>query len=528
MSSPVTTSYEAIPYDDKAFTGTHPDALAVSARLRGMNPPPVEQCRVLELGCANGRNLMSIAYSLPDSQCLGIDLSPRQIAHAQRMRDAVDLRNVEFRAMSILDVDETLGSFDYILCHGVFSWVPRLIQDKILEICSRHLTPKGVAYISYNTYPGWHLRGMVREMLCYHVQPHQEPEPRVQHARAFLNLLAKIYAHRSPDDTYGRILREEAADLEDAQDSYFFHEHLEDVNEPLYFHEFAERAAAQGLQYLWETKSSTFANSLPPEERGVLERLSEDLIRQEQYFDFLTNRVFRRTLLCHASVPLLRRPTAEAVNGCLVTSRAKPVSEELNFDSQQAEEFRTPEGESLTTNRPIWKGLLSELYARWPGSMSVSEMWESWQTQAARLPAHIVEREPIQTPQDLAGELLPLFLSQFVELHHFVPRCTTTISDRPQASRLARHQALQGRRVTNLRHFEVVLDDFPRLMLLWLDGSRDFQQLSTLVSECIARGEIQLPASPDSTAEPSVDRDWLNGIVSAALSRLAANALLIA
>ena len=35
----------------------------------------------------------------------------------------------------------------------------------VLEICQRHLAPNGVAYISYNTYPGWHIRGIARDIM---------------------------------------------------------------------------------------------------------------------------------------------------------------------------------------------------------------------------------------------------------------------------------------------------------------------------------------------------------------------------
>src|SRR5262249_61748376 len=98
---------------------------------------------------------------------------------------------IQLLPLSILDVGPDFGTFDYILCHGVYSWVPPAVQDKILAICRQHLSPDGVAYISYNTYPGWHLRGMVREMLRYHVRQFSEAAARVQQARAFLEFLAQ-------------------------------------------------------------------------------------------------------------------------------------------------------------------------------------------------------------------------------------------------------------------------------------------------------------------------------------------------
>lgn len=80
MSQPQPTSYDEVPYESYPFAQTHPDRLATVATLLGLRPAPVEQCRVLELGCAGGGNLIPMALTLPESTFVGIDLSARQIA----------------------------------------------------------------------------------------------------------------------------------------------------------------------------------------------------------------------------------------------------------------------------------------------------------------------------------------------------------------------------------------------------------------------------------------------------------------
>src|SRR5260370_36089437 len=169
MSGPA-TSYDELPYDDKPIRATHPDNLAAIATLYGMTPPPLDRCRVLELGCAAGHNLIAMAISLPEARFTGIDLSPRQIADGQATVAALGLPNVKLQALSVLDMDDAFGQFDYIIAHGIYSWVPAAVQDKVLSVCARNLATDGVAYGSYNTYPGWHQRGMVREMMNYHVR----------------------------------------------------------------------------------------------------------------------------------------------------------------------------------------------------------------------------------------------------------------------------------------------------------------------------------------------------------------------
>jgi len=527
MSANATTSYEELPYDAQAFSVTHPDAMAVAAALRGMSPPAIETARILELGCANGGNLIPLAYSLPKSRCVGIDLSPRQIADGQSVVNTLGLTNVTLQPLSILDVEPGFGEFDYIICHGVFSWVPRIVQGKILDICRHNLSANGVAYVSYNTYPGWHFRGVIREMMNFHVQPFSTVKEKVQHSRAFLNLMVKIWTHRDPDSTFGRVLKEEAEDLEKARDSYVFHEHLEDCNEPMYFQEFISRAASQGLQYLWESKGSFLARSLPEEELRVLNSFTDDLIRQEQYFDFLRRRVFRRTMLCRSEHSLTRIPRSAPLGNWHATSRAKPTAEQPELDSLSNVEFRTPDGLTLTTNRPLIKRLLDELFDAWPQSVSVRDLWSSWQVNARRYPAEWMAQEPIRSFDDFTQALLDLFLSETIELHTVVPSLMTEISERPQASALARRAARTSVNVTNLRHFTVELNDFERLVLVRLDGTHTVEQILQSLLTDVLEGRLSLESQKLDVRQPDSARQLLSQALNSTLLSLAGRALLV-
>ena len=168
MAHPTHASYDEVPYEFRPFVRSYPDHLATIATLFGMKPQSADRSRILELGCAMGGNLIPMAINLPNSQFLGIDLSARQIADGQAMIKKLGLQNIELRHANILDVDDSYGMFDYILCHGVYSWVSPEAQEKILSICSKNLKPMGVAYVSYNVYPGWHMFGMIRDMMIYH------------------------------------------------------------------------------------------------------------------------------------------------------------------------------------------------------------------------------------------------------------------------------------------------------------------------------------------------------------------------
>ena len=189
-NSALQKAYDAVAYPNWAHRRTHPRHLEAFATLLGMEPPPVPTCRVLELGCARGGNLIPQAEDLPQATFLGIDLSPRQIEQGQATINALGLRNIELRQGDILAIDDALGQFDYILCHGVFSWVPREVQEKILEVCRRNLASNGVALVSYNTYPGWRPIEAVRDVLRYQAAKFSDPRQQIEQAQAMLQFLA--------------------------------------------------------------------------------------------------------------------------------------------------------------------------------------------------------------------------------------------------------------------------------------------------------------------------------------------------
>ena len=316
-------TYDDVPYDSYPFRRTHPDTLAVIATLFGMTPPAVDRCRVLELGCAGGGNLIPMALGLPGSQFVGIDLSRRQIADGLRVVEAVGLSNIELKPFNVMDIDAGFGRFDYIIAHGLFSWVPDAVQEKILAACAEHLSPNGVAFISYNTYPGWHQPGMVREMMAYHARQFAEPLDKVQQARGLLAFLCNAVG---PNSVYGQILAQEHGILKDRLDSYLYHEYLEPENKPLYFHEFVERAAAHRLQYLGETNlREMLLSEFPTRVQQALQPLATSRIELEQYIDFLRDRRFRHTLLCHADVRVQPRLTPDVMPAFHLTSLAVPV-----------------------------------------------------------------------------------------------------------------------------------------------------------------------------------------------------------
>ncbi len=490
MADSSRTSYDEVPYESHPFAQTHPDRLATVATLLGQNPAPADCCRVLELGCAAGGNLLPMADQLPGSTFLGIDLSRVQIAQGRELLGKVGLKNVELRHLSILDIGPDLGKFDYILCHGVYSWVPEPVRDKILSICKEHLNPPGVAYVSYNTYPGWHMRGMIRDMLSFHVRYFREPRVRVKQARNLLDFLARTVA--AENTPYSLMLKSELESFRRSADAYLYHEHLEDVNEPVYFYQFAERAAARGLCYLAEVDfRSMVPGNYPPEVENVLQMLSQDNIHMEQYMDFLRNRMFRQTLLCHDHVTPNYSLRPEQLVVFHVASPARPqeagwtqagggVNQEAKraaLASDQPITFETPDGITLQSREPLVKAAMVALAEVWPQAVPFRELLKRAR---ALVPAGGEGVDETPDVRILGQSLLTFYASastSLVELSLRPPRLTAQVSERPVVGALARAQAAVGTTVTNRRHQLMPLGDLERHLVTLLDGTRDRQAL---------------------------------------------------
>jgi methyltransferase-like protein/trans-aconitate methyltransferase len=508
------TTYDLVPYESRPYPQAHPDRLATVATLFGARPTQPERCMVLELGCASGGNLIPMAVELPESSLLGLDASARQIDDGRRTIEAVGLSNVELRHA---DIHETsaLGTFDYIVCHGVFSWVPAGVRDRILDICAENLAPDGVAYISYNTYPGWHFRGMVREMMRYHAARFDDPATRVRQAAALLDFVASSAAAK--EGPYGQLLNEELQLLRRVSGSYLFHEHLEDTNEPLYFHRFVEQAASRGLQYLGEAEvSSMAAYRFPEEVRETLRRISSDWIQAEQYLDFLRNRTFRQTLLCHGDVELDRSVDVARLRDLHVAAAVRPAPPSEGGDADVAAVFRGRGNQEISTRHPQLSAALGLLAETWPGALPFAEL-------CAAAGAGDSGDEGA-----LAAQLLRLYVSGGpIELHSTAPVFVRTVSDRPQASPLARHQAVESNIVTNLRHERVQLSDLERFTIRLLDGSVERAAVAARLEGAI-RGRELVPIRDGAELGGDVNTAAIAGrAATAALERAAASALLV-
>jgi SAM-dependent methyltransferase len=485
----------------------------------------VTRCRVLDLGCGNGNNLIPMACQLPESEFIGLDLSPRQVAAGQAQIAELGLTNIRLAEQDILSFAEGFGQFDYILAYGVYSWVPAEVRRKLLEICRQHLAPQGVAYISYNAYPGWHMMEMVRGMMLSQTQHIREPYAKAARARELLDFLVETMPAltRSPSSRLqaSHLIIESVRDLlRHEPDEYLLHDQLEANNQPFYLYQFVEQAEQAGLQYLTDAESSAMlAAYFPAEFSQGLARLAETNLEVEQMLDFLYSRSFHQTLLCRQEVRLNQQGQLdpEVWFGLYVASPAQPTSAVVDLTGLTVERFQGPIGTSLATDQPLIKAAMLHLAELWPAAIPFDQLVTAAQQQLAT-----VAEASASATETLGRTLLRGYALDLVELTVSPPPLAEKISERPCASPLARHQIRYQTQVTNQRHEPVVIDNaISRQLLPLLDGSRNRVALVEHLAELRPPG-----LGPNTNGRQ--DRSALAQAVAESLQQLWQEALLVA
>lgn len=478
--------YDQLPYESRPYPDTQPGQLSALAVLHGLEPSEVVHGRVLELGCASGGNIVPLAARFPEASFIGIDLSARHVSEGQKRIRELDLANVELRQGDLATCEISAGGFDTIICHGVYSWVPSAVQEAILRIVTTHLAPTGLAYVSYNTNPGFRLRQIVRDIFQYHTVTPATPQQQVTRGLAFLEELAHATDETRP---YGQALRAEARLLAETPPPYIMGEYLAAASTPCTFHEFAARASAHGLAFLSEARLgiSQLSERHADLANKVRVHAGDDAIAFEQYVDFFTGRPFRRSVLVKAErVASISRtiPVARLAGLHLATS----LVADLEASDYGKAVFKHSDGRTFTTTDADVSRAFELLAAIVPRTLAPVAIC----AEAVPRGAH----DRAQREGRVVEALLDMITSGFGTASTSAVEAAEATAVQPRAWQIARADAAAHRTwTTNLGHRVVELDDLTGWLVPRLDGRTKSGDLAKQLIAAAENGEITCPGA---------------------------------
>tara|TARA_B110000503_G_scaffold143635_1_gene246523 strand:- start:395 stop:1993 length:1599 start_codon:yes stop_codon:yes gene_type:complete len=518
--------YDETPYTAYPFEYNRPEKLKTIGTLFGATPAPLETARVLELGCSDGNNLFRFAETYPKSFTLGVDLSKVEIEHGQVTLKDLKLKNIELKAMSLTDLDESYGKFDYIICHGVFSWVPDFVRDSILDISKKLLSKNGLAFISYNTLPGWNMINTVRELMMYHSSNFTDVRDRIQQARASLNFLQEsLDGQKTP---HAEFMESSAKQMAEREDNYLRHEYLAEENQAFYFNKFIEMAREKDLDYLGDTDvQRMYIGNLP---QKAIEKLGAitDIVKTEQYMDFIKNTQFRCTILTHKNTPISRNITQETLAKFNYYCNITPKDTNINLADNSTATFYIDniQDKTMSSSDPNMKSVLMVLHNNLGNSLSIKEL----AIEAKKLVPNNSETAILQ---NIYTNFSTLIFRGYINFVEDKPKSVAKISKKPKVSELVLLQIQKTHAnnkfwVTTSLNQLMVLQSHQVDIVKALDGTNTVDQIKAKTLDALINGKINASEGEQKIEDKKRLETIANTLVDSTLEDLRKNFILTA
>lgn len=465
--------YDAIPYGGTVAQNTSPSHLAVCSLWHQGPRPPFQHFRLVELGCGDGTNLLPFAFYDPESTFIGIDNSRAELDRARECARCLGLENIRFVLKDVRDLGPTdFVSCDYIIAHGLYSWVPKKARDAILTFCRQRLTPSGVAYISYNAQPGWAMRRLVRETLLRTRSVREAAiEYKAQRAIEVANDLLEDMSSR--DYAFAVLLAEELERVRDGKPGYVFHEYLAKVNEGFWLREFVERARRNDLDYVGDAQFCRWEGHVSTELKHALAKRDLNPIEQEEAADLLGNRYFRASILCRADAPPESTSHRELLEKVHIATSLCAKSDPFEPTEGVVERFLSKDGQEVTLDASITKAAVVLLSAQWPIGMRLETLYLKT---SKLLAAHGCD-VPTGAHSQLSDELMTLFEVGQIDLRLRKPVYHTEVPEYPQAHALARFEAEHREALTTPYHLPLPFEPQALSLVRTLNGFRSRAEL---------------------------------------------------
>jgi len=434
--------------------------------------------KILEIGCGDGIRLLAAAEQNPNNVYVGISDCSDAIHKGQHLLEELSSKNISLYDISLesfLEANSIL--FDLIIVNNVYSWVDQTSQIILLNILDKYLSANGLAFIDYNTMPGWHMQNALRGMIQHHVQSYADKQEKIKQAKSFIRFL-------KDNSTSGKeekdLLIYEITAVERLSDTILYREFISEHNWPVYFSNMVGRLNSFNLAYIADYDLKTMSSQDMPKDAQDALLLSPNLVESEQYMDFFRNRRGRKSIVCRADAAISSQSGLDptklydmylSANNLLISNNVNDLcnSEPLNLNI--GGEF------SLTVTDPLVKVALKMLSDHSPGQLSFNNLLTSSAEclNIAGCGGKIEEQKEI-----LAYQLLLLFsclTARTIEVAANKRNIASYVHHSPKASKLARFMASSSGPIINLNLCAVDLDDNERLILGLLDGSLSYSEI---------------------------------------------------
>lgn len=507
-------------YPSRVHEKATPMAMRRMGCLFGLVPSRVTESRILEVGCGAGANLISLSLLYPNARFKGIDESGDAITAARRTARELQVKNVNFEKVSLVS-HEIKGRYDYIIAPGIYSWISTEARSRLLAQVQIALTDNGLAYFSYNTYPGWNVARTVREMMMFHTRPFEDMATKASEAKKMLNFV--VANNKDAESPYTVALKGEVDLLSNLEDYWFCKEYLSEINEPVYLADFVAAANSHGMTYVGDMDLEYMYlgnyHELAQSQLGEL----TTAVHQEQYMDFILNRRVRNTILSKAA-GVNRSITADKLkdfNFRLKLLPKAPITQDTYDEGVVG--LMSPASHDLTVKVTGRERIafVEFMVSTHPKALSMDEICEGAQERAGQTTAEV---------KDALGKFLVGSIASGLcvcdrEPDLFVPNPT----EKPAVFAFAGHQSRNSVLVNNARHQTIQLSNVDQRIMPLLDGEREITALVGELEKSLENGDFQISVEGKDKDGNVPDQSVLiQALIEERLRFYAVNALLVA
>ena len=240
---------DSIPFIHKWAAACKPYEIDINLQYHGLASRLAEpDIRVVDLGCGSGATLLLLAESMPNSEFVGLDFNPEHIDWANEFARKSNLKNITFKQESFAStLQSTYGTFDLVICQGVYSWVSDAVRQEALDCIDRLAATEAALQISWNTEAGFAqvvpLRSILREMINVEEREHEEDWAKVFSLFQTLESMEVPWLRKNP------VGRDRIEGWKTSNPRYLAHEYLNEAWHLTNFNDISRALLQYGFEF---------------------------------------------------------------------------------------------------------------------------------------------------------------------------------------------------------------------------------------------------------------------------------------